>query len=159
MTTDAYLADWTRIDVDALFELLSDAFEWQRSRIDPPSSLHSLTPGDLARKAEAEDVFLIGEPVEGCLFGDLRGAVYHLSKWAVCPTAQGKGHGRSMLAVAQKRARNLGAARLRLGTRIELLPNHRRFRALGFEMRGAQRHSGFTRPTSLIFEMQVPRSN
>lgn len=147
-------SDWA-----ALKALLSAAFAEQEGRINPPSSHHGMTSKDLAAKAATEDLFVLLDPLRGCLFGKPDGAVYALSKWAIDPRHAGTGLGRALAEAASQRARDLGCERLQLGTRIELLENHRVFRAFGFRLMHAGRHRGFTRPSYFIFEkdLRLPR--
>ena len=108
------------------------------------------------KKAKSEDMFLIRDPLRAVLFGRvIDPGVYYLGKWVSDPEVQNRGLARLLLRAAQQRAVEIGCIRLRLGTRIELVENHRIFRALGFHLARSVRHSGYSRATALEFELAI----
>ena len=143
--TDPY--DWP-----ALLALITRAFAYMEGRIDPPSSLHSLTPQGLARSGE---VWVLGQPALACMvLKPVEGALY-LGKLAVEPALQGQGLGRLMVARAEGRAREMRLDRLELETRVELVENHRFYLGLGFIEVSRSAHPGFDRPTSVRYAKPV----
>ncbi|MGP3696985.1 GNAT family N-acetyltransferase [Rhodobacter sp. NSM] len=138
--------DWA-----AILGLILRAFAHMEGRIDPPSSAHRLTPEAIAGQAREGEVWLVGDPVAACLFLTPKPHALYLGKLAVEPSMQRRGLGRSLMAVAEERARALGLPALELETRIELVGNHATFRAMGFVQVAATAHPGFDRPTSLTF--------
>jgi GNAT superfamily N-acetyltransferase len=138
--------DWA-----ALRALIARAFAGMEGRIDPPSSLHRLTAADLARQAQAGEVWVIGSPPLACMVLTPKPDALYLGKLAVEPARQGKGFGRTLVAVAEERARDLGFSVLELETRVELLENQRFFTSLGFQEVARKAHPGFDRPTSITY--------
>ncbi|MFE4516218.1 GNAT family N-acetyltransferase [Kitasatospora sp. NPDC056783] len=83
------------------------------------------------------DVLLAREPGNGAVVGCVAllahpDAVFELAKMAVTPGAQGRGIGRRLVAAAIDRARELGAARLFLGTNSGLAPALHLYEEAGF---------------------------
>jgi GNAT superfamily N-acetyltransferase len=145
-------------DFLALRGLLVACFAHLDGRIDPPSSLHRLTPDDLSDKTRHGDLFLVREaddPV-ACLFGEVRGAAYYIGKLAVAKAHRGRGLARACVAAAGDVARARGCTFLELQSRIEVSENHATFRALGFTEAGRTSHPGYMRPTSITFRRPVP---
>jgi GNAT superfamily N-acetyltransferase len=138
-------------DWPALLALITRAFAGMEGRIDPPSSLHRLTPDGIARQAEEGEVWVIGTPPVACIFLTPQGDALYLHKLAVDPDAQRQGHARRLMALAETRARALGLPALELSTRVELFEKHATFRALGFRQVAETRHDGYDRTTSLTF--------
>ncbi|WP_102108595.1 GNAT family N-acetyltransferase [Oceaniglobus roseus] len=142
-------ADWA-----ALHRLLHRCFAGMEGRIDPPSSLHRLTPQDIAATAARETVLVIGPDAapHACLFCTWQPDALYLGKLAVDPARRGRGLARALIDAAEAIARAEGLPRLRLQTRVELTENHATFTALGFSETGRTAHEGFDRPTSINFE-------
>lgn len=138
--------DWT-----ALLALIRTAFAGMEGRIDPPSSMHRLTPDAIARQAAEGEVWVIGRPVVACVFLTPKADALYVGKLAVDPGARRLGLARALMAVAEDRARAHGLAALELQARVELVENHATFVALGFRQTAATAHEGYDRPTSLTF--------
>lgn len=136
---------------DALLDLILASFAYMNGRIDPPSSALALTSETLKAKAFSEIAYaaLDGEQLVGCIFCRPELESLYVGKLAVLPTAQGKGIGKRLLALAETKARELGLKTLRLETRIELTDNHATFAAWGFRKTAENRHAGFDRTTSI----------
>jgi GNAT superfamily N-acetyltransferase len=127
-------------------------------RIDPPSSLRDLAPGDLRAKAASETLVTLwrGETLVGCGYLRDTGRSVYLGKLAVRPDHRGRGLLRRIVAEAEAMARTLGRPVLELGTRVELVENHETFARLGFREVGRTAHPGYDRPTSVAMERPVP---
>lgn len=145
-------ADWA-----GLHALLAAGFAGMEGRIDPPSSLARMGPGELAAKAAAERLWLAREDgrLVGCLFGARRGEALYLSKLAVAPERQGRGIGRALVEAAAAAALAEGLTALTLGTRVELAENHAAFGRMGFRETGRTAHPGFDRPTSVEMRREL----
>lgn len=132
-----------------LWELLLAAFDDQRARIDPPSSLYRLDAELLARKAQDETLFLAVESGQliGCAFAKVKVDCVYVGKVAVKPGRQGQGIGRRLMQAVEHFARQTGRPVLELETRIELVENHQTFAALGFVRTAEHAHEGYARPT------------
>lgn len=139
----------------ALLSLIHRAFAGMQGRIDPPSSMHALTPETIADQAKTGEIWAIGPPAAACLFLTPTPGSLYLHKLAVDPVHHRKGHARALIGTAAARARTLGLPALSLSTRVELIDNHAVFRALGFLETGRSAHPGFARPTTLHFTLPL----
>lgn len=141
------------IDIPALHALLNAAFAPMAGRIDPPSSLTTMSADDVACKTRDEDFFAIREngAIVACLFGHPEADAYEVGKLAVAPAYQGKGLARRLVDAAAAHARTLGHRTLQLYARVELTENHAIYGRLGFTPSAYFTHPGFDRPTAVIF--------
>jgi predicted N-acetyltransferase YhbS len=142
-------------DWPALLALIRAEFAFMDGRIDPPSSIHALTPDAIARQARTGEVWVIGKPPVACVFLTRKPQVLYVGKLAVAASQRRRGLARSLIDLAETRARALGLPALELQTRIELTENHATFRALGFAEIARTTHPGHDRPTSLTFRRPV----
>lgn len=143
--------DWV-----ALLSLIREAFAFMDGRIDPPSSMHALTPASIADQARSGEVWVIGEPAVACLFLTPKPDALYLGKLAVAAAHRGRGLARRLVDHAESRARVLGLPVLELQTRVELVENQATFRAMGFVEVGRTAHPGYDRPTSITYRRPVP---
>ncbi len=132
--------------------LLQAEFAYMEGRIDPPSSLHTLTRESLPPTTE---VWVIGTPPVACVFLTPEPDALYVGKLAVAASHRGQGLARALIDLAETRARALERPALELQTRVELTENHASFRALGFVETGRNAHAGFDRPTSITFRREV----
>jgi GNAT superfamily N-acetyltransferase len=142
---------------DALLAMAARSFAAMDGVIDPPSSIHRLTPATLAEKAMRETalVALVDGALAGCVFLADRGSDVYVGKLAVEPGLQGKGIGRALMDAAERHARGLGRTALELQTRVELTGNQAAFARLGFRETGRTAHEGFDRPTSVTMRKEL----
>jgi GNAT superfamily N-acetyltransferase len=161
ISIDTLPADFDRWD--ELLSMIRTSFAYMDGVIDPPSSVHRLTPELLRAKAEAETCFLatadralaqgdslaMADDIIGCAFLAEKDDHFYLGKLAVLPAHQGKGVGRKLLEAAESHAIRAGKPVIELQTRVELAGNHRTFALLGFVETERTAHAGFDRPTSL----------
>jgi ribosomal protein S18 acetylase RimI-like enzyme len=143
--------DWA-----TLLSLIREAFAFMDGRIDPPSSMHALTPASIADQARIGEVWVIGEPAVACLFLTPKPDALYLGKLAVAAAHRGRGLARRLVDHAESRARVLGLPVLELQTRVELVENQATFRAMGFVEVGRTAHPGYDRPTSITYRRPVP---
>lgn len=138
-------------DWQALLDLILRSFAYMNGAIDPPSSVHRLTPRTLEARSRQETLLLgyRGDQLAGCLFIADRGDRLYLGKLAIEPALQGQGLGRRLIEAAERLARSQGKKALELETRIELHENHSVFARLGFQEVARTAHPGFDRPTSI----------
>jgi predicted N-acetyltransferase YhbS len=141
LATDPY--DW-----ESVLALIRRAFAGMEGRIEPPSSLHTLTVDGLRSTGE---VWVMGVPPVACVILTPRAGALHLGKMAVEPAMQGRGLGQRLIGLAEERARALGLDVLELETRVELVENHAAFPAMGFQKVGETAHPGFARATSYTY--------
>lgn len=147
------IGDW-----GALHALLVLCFAGMEGRIDPPSSLVSMTPDTLRTKADAEVLLTLwqGDALVGCGYLADTGRTLYLGKLAVHPAHRGGGLLRRIVEEADTRARGLGRPALELSTRVELTENHAAFARLGFAETARTAHPGYDRPTSVTMVRPVP---
>jgi len=140
-------------DWNGIHRLLTEAYAYMEGRIDPPSFLTQMDVADVARKAKAEDVFVIQDrgQILACGFGHAEGAAYEIGKLAVAASQQGRGLGRAVIDAAADHARAQGFETLQLYARVELVENHAIYTAMGFAAVAEFSHPGFDRATALIF--------
>jgi GNAT superfamily N-acetyltransferase len=140
-------------DFTALHQLLVTAFAYMEGRIDPPSSLHRMTPQTLARDAAQDEVWALhnADTLLACMILTRKPDHLYLGKLATAQGHRGKGLARQMIAHAEARARALHLPTIQLQTRIELTENHTTFQRLGFREIARTIHPGYDRPTSLTF--------
>jgi ribosomal protein S18 acetylase RimI-like enzyme len=143
------------VDWPALLRLIQAEFAFMDDRIDPPSSMHALTPETIADQARTGEVWAIGTPPVACVFLAPKPAALYIGKLAVAASHRGQGLARQLIGLADTRARALRLPALELQTRVELTENHATFRALGFTETGRTAHSGFDRSTSITFRRPV----
>jgi len=136
-------------DWDGLLQLLLRSYEYQKDRIDPPSSVLELDAQVLAYKAHEEQMFIATDDdmLVGCAFARPRDGALYVGKVAVRQDRQGQGIGRRLMQAIEQHARERGYTLLELETRIELIENHRTFGALGFRKVSEHAHPGYSRTT------------
>lgn len=139
--------DWA-----ALLRLITTSFAYMDGRIDPPSSMLTLTVEDIARQARSGEIWVIENPRPvACVFLTPRPHALYVGKLTTVASHRRQGYARRLLDQAEKRARALGLPALELQSRIELVENHTAFASLGFQISGETTHPGFDHPTALIF--------
>ena len=144
-------------DFAGLHQLLVKAFAFMDERIDPPSSMHKLTPEGLHDKAGNEWLILAlqGTALVGCLFARPEYGAVYIGKIAVRSEARGNGTGAKLLGRAQEIAVEKGYSALELEVRVELTENQCFFEKHGFIKSGENAHEGYTRPTSFLYSKQI----
>ena len=146
-------------DFAAILALVQESFAYMEARIDPPSSMHRLTPESVAGHARDEEIWIVEDGQGGlaaCVFFTRKPGRLYLGKMAVRQDCRGRGLSRRMVEKAAERAVALRLPLLELETRIELVENHRTFARMGFVKTGENAHAGYSRPTSIT--MQRPAS-
>jgi GNAT superfamily N-acetyltransferase len=144
-------------ELNAVLRLIQRAFAEQAGRIDPPSSMNSLTTKKIAAHHQQEPIWGIEDQSElvACMFGNAQGEALYLSKLSVAPKARGQGLAAQLFATAESYARENGFRCLEVIARVELTENHQMFEHLGFEKCGEGRHPGYDRTTELHFRKPI----
>ena len=97
--------------------------------------------------------------VDGQLVGSVmwepKGGGLYLERLAVDPAWRGRGIARSLVAVVEEAARQTGAPRVHLGTRLVLTDNRRLFAACGFVEIARHAHPGYAAPTWVEMEKRL----
>ena len=135
--------------------LMRDCFAYMEGRIDPPSSLGTVTQSSLQQTASEPEIWCIGIPPVACMILTPKGSSLYLGKVCVAPTHQRLGLARHLIDHANDRARQLRLATLELRTRVELVDNHATFKALGFTEYTRTAHPGYKHPTSITMRKPV----
>lgn len=138
---------------DELLDLIMRSFAYMDGVIDPPSSAHRLSQGNLREKTKDEVCFIatLEGRLVGCIFAAQRTNVFYVGKLAVDDSVRGAGIGRELMLAAERHAIHQGKPILELQTRIELTANHATFARMGFVEFERTAHDGFDRPTSITF--------
>jgi GNAT superfamily N-acetyltransferase len=142
--------DWA-----TLLALIRTSFAGMEGRIDPPSSMHDLTPDSIEAHATNAEVWAIGAPPAACVFLTPLPHALYVGKLAVIETHRRKGLARLLIDLAETRARALHLPCLELQTRIELTENHATFQSLGFTEHARTAHAGYASPTSITYRRPV----
>lgn len=139
-------------DLDEALDVMRAAFAGMEGRIDPPSSLDTMSVEDL--RDPASEVWVCGTPIVGTVILSMKGQVLYVSKLTVAHRRTGVG--RALMDLAEARARELGLGWLELKSRVELLEVHAVFKQLGFKEVARLSHAGYSRPTYILFRKPVP---
>lgn len=142
--------DWA-----ALLSLIRECFAGMEGRIDPPSSMHSLTPEAIAAQSMSGEIWAIGTPSVACVFLTPLAEALYIGKLAVAESHRKMGLARRLIDLAETRAKALHLPNLELQTRIELTENHTVFQSLGFSEHARTAHEGYTRPTSITYRRPI----
>ncbi len=144
-------------DWGAVLALIRESFAFMEGRIDPPSSMLRLTEAEVARQAEAGEVWVIedGAGPVACVFLTVKPGCLYVGKLAVAAAWRGQGLARALVDQAARRAVALGLAALELQVRVELVENQAAFAAMGFVKVGETAHQGYDRATSYTYRRGV----
>jgi ribosomal protein S18 acetylase RimI-like enzyme len=145
-------------DLAAVLALIRESFAYMDGRIDPPSSMHRLTPEALEAQAATAEIWALGQPPGACMVLTPRPDALYLGKLAVSAGQRGRGLARLLVDHAASRARALGLPALELQVRVELTGNQAAFARLGFLETARTAHPGYARPTSITLRRAVPAS-
>ena len=132
-------------DVAAVGRLVRDAYGHYVARLgkEPGPMLD-----DYARRVADGQVWVLEE--EGALAGvlvleDAAGGALLLDNLAIAPAAQGKGHGRRLVAHAEAEARRRGHSQIVFYTHVLMVENVAIYRRLGFEETHRVTEKGYDR--------------
>src|SRR5215471_18457402 len=116
------LREATEADTASILALVLAAFEEYRGQLDPPSGAHAETLDSVLEKMRNAQVVLAGVDGKsvGCLFCQSEEDHRYLFRLAVLPEYRRNGLGRALVEHAERRARELGFSRVRLGVRTVL---------------------------------------
>ncbi|MEO0773135.1 MAG: GNAT family N-acetyltransferase [Pseudomonadota bacterium] len=145
-------------DSDALphvLSLIQRSFAFMDGRIDPPSSMHSLTVEAIAEQCRDGEVWTLDDPIAACIFLTPKPEALYVGKLAVDEPMRGRGMARLLIRHAELRALELNLPELELETRVELTEIHRAFDRMGFTKTADGMHDGYDRPTFIIMRKPV----
>ena len=140
-----------------VLDLIRTSFALMEGRIDPPSSVRTLTLDSLSAVALAGEVWAMtgaapGDPAVACMTLTPRDGALYLGKMAVAADRRGQGLARRLADLACERAVIHSLPRVELQTRVELTENHAVFAALGFTQVARTTHPGYDHPTSITWQ-------
>lgn len=142
-------------NLTSVLNLIQQSFSYMDDRIDPPSSMHRLTLGDIAAQCETGEVWSIGDPVQACVFlAPCKDSLY-VSKLAVSVHVRRMGLARELIDIAEERAILIGKNYLELKSRMELVEVHLAFNRLGFEKFDEGFHRGYERATYICMRKRI----
>jgi ribosomal protein S18 acetylase RimI-like enzyme len=142
----------TSTELPEVSALIQTTFAYMEGRIDPSSSVKAMNVETIVDQARRGEIWVIGTPIQACIFLSPKEDCLYLGKLAVTKEAQGSGLARQLVSVAETRARARKLATLRLEARIELVENQAMFAHLGFVKVGETAHPGYDHSTSITFE-------
>lgn len=144
-------------DAALVLEIERAAFGEYGARLDPPSGVFRETV-EAVREKMALGTFLLAlhehEPVGVVFYQRFETHVY-LGRLAVLPAYQRHGIGGALIGEVERRARELGAGRVRLGVRIALPHLRARYERLGYQFVEAHSHPGYSVPTWVTMEKEL----
>ncbi|NPD24316.1 GNAT family N-acetyltransferase [Corallococcus exiguus] len=141
-------------DAERITQVLRDAFEEYRGRLDPPSSAHDKTEAVVRRElsdggafvAEADGILF------GCVFFHPKVDHLYLDRLAVLPSHRGQGMSLRLMDAVESRARALGQTRVRLSVRLALTSHNAWYARQGYVFHSHGTHAGYASPTFLVLE-------
>ena len=144
-------------DCDAVAALIRLAFAAQPVRTDPPPSALREDAASVAAHlvAGGGSVAEVDGQLVGSVMWEPKGGGLYLERLAVDPAWRGRGIARSLVAVVEEAARQTGAPRVHLGTRLVLTDNRRLFAACGFVEIARHAHPGYAAPTWVEMEKRL----
>lgn len=115
---------------------------------------------DYKRRIAAGEVWILEEGGEilGLIVLEARPGAALLDNVAVKPAAQGKGHGRTLIAFAEREALRRGFSEIRLYTNVLMVENIALYQRLGFAEIGRVQEKGFER-IYMAKRIQAPETN
>jgi predicted N-acetyltransferase YhbS len=139
-------------DAAVLAATIAAAFEQYRGRLVPESGAFRETADAISRELTAGSDAIIAEQDSdalGCVMIKPVDDDLYFGRLAVAPWARGRGIARRLVKAVEDEAHRRGLAGVRLGVRIALTENQRRFTSLGFVETSREAHPGFDHPTSI----------
>jgi len=144
-------------DAPVLLELMRAAFEEYEGVLSPSSGAHSETVDTVRRKLTAGGAVLalVDEEPAGWAYYEAVGDLLYFGRLSVLPRFRNRGIGRALLDEVERRARDTGAAGVRLGVRLQLPHLVERYQRLGYQVTEYRTHQGYTTPTYVFMEKRT----
>ena len=146
------IRDYVYTDIPRILYIIKTAFAEQRGIVTPPSSAESKTIEIVKHELRTANalVFESDGEIIACVFYQPKGESIYVDRLAVLPEFRRRGVGRSLMEEVEKRAVELGAPKLSISVRIELVKQQNYYRRQGFEIVSKACHEGFSTPTYVI---------
>ena len=141
-------------DAQTILRLMQAAFAEYEGVLDPPSGAHDETIRTVQQKLDRGGAVLAEidcEPVGFAFYEPVRGLLY-FGRLSVLPDFRNRGIGRALLEYVEQRARDTGAAGVRLGVRLQLPHLVARYERLGYRTTKRMTHAGYPQPTYIFME-------
>jgi GNAT superfamily N-acetyltransferase len=130
------------------------AFEEYEGVLDPPSGAHHESIDTVGRRLSRGAAVLasVAEKPVGFAFYELDAGLLYFGRLSVLPQWRNRGVGGALLGYVERRARETGAAGVRLGVRLQLPHLVARYERLGYRTTKHMTHPGYARPTFVYME-------
>lgn len=141
-------------DAPVLLRLMHEAFAEYAHVLDPPSGAHNETLDTIRRHLAAGPAviaYLDGEPA-GFAFYEPVGPLVYFSRLSVRPKFRMQGIGCALVEQVEQRAKDSGAAGVRLGVRLQLPHLIARYERFGYRITEYRTHEGYAKPTYVLME-------
>jgi GNAT superfamily N-acetyltransferase len=141
-------------DAPLLLQLMQTAFGEYEGVLDPPSGVHKETIETVRRRVIDGGAVLasVGDRPAGFAFYELNDGLLYFGRLSVLPELRNNGIGRALLDYVERRARESGAAGVKLGVRVQLPHLIARYERCGYQITQYMTHSGYTQPTFVFME-------
>jgi GNAT superfamily N-acetyltransferase len=149
-----FLREATPEDAGVLLRLMLAAFKEYDGLLDPPSAAHDETVETVLKRlinGSAALATVEGDPA-GFVFYEPRDTHLYFSRLSVLPGFRNSGVGRALIDYVEGRAREVGAAGVRLGVRVQLPHLIARYERLGYRITQHMTHPGYRQPTYVYME-------
>ena len=148
------IAEACKNEASILLHLLQAAFEEYEGVLDPPSGAHNENEETVCAKLAAGGAALArvdGKPA-GFVFYEPAEDLIYFGRLSVLPRFRNQGIGGALVAYVERKAREIGAAGVRLGVRLQLPHLVARYERLGYRITKSMTHRGYDRPTWVYME-------
>jgi ribosomal protein S18 acetylase RimI-like enzyme len=149
--------DAAEADYPAALAVMRRAFAEYAERLDPPSGVHHETLASMVERA-GEGGLLVAETggqIVGMVLYRPEPEHLYLGRLAVLPEHRGRGIGHTLIAAVERRARELGFARIHLAVRLQLPEMRASYERLGYQVVAAHAHPGYSQPTFVSMEKDL----
>jgi N-acetylglutamate synthase-like GNAT family acetyltransferase len=145
MTGSAVVRAATVADVADIERLIAEAYTPYVARIGRAPAPMSADYRTLVTATDQTWVLVDGGEVMGVLVTIPKSDHLLIENVAIAPSAQGRGHGRTLLACAERQARELGLPELRLYTNAAMTENLAFYPRMGYRETARRAQDGFDR--------------
>src|SRR5689334_19385398 len=137
-----------------MLSLMQAAFAEYEGVLDPPSGAHDETAESVVRRLSRGGAVLacINDEAVGFAFYDSVDGLLYFGRLSVLPDFRNRGIGTRLLDCVEGRARDTGAAGVRLGVRLQLPHLVARYERLGYRITKYMTHAGYENPTYAFME-------
>lgn len=136
-------------DAPSIANVIHQAFEEYRGRLDPPSGAHDESEASVRQKMTGAHAVVasVNQGIVGCAFYEPDGDHMYFGRLAVLPSHRRQGISRRLIDWIEHQARLSGFARVQLSVRVEISDNQAYYKRLGYRVLDYGSHAGFVEPT------------